>query len=211
MKWGILCRWHSFWIGAHWSPYNKRLCLNLIPFVTLWITARGGEVPNKGVDIYRSDREENIEAEIAESHDRKFSQTKRRKGTLMNCPIHAQVVLQFKKEEQQRMLYEQAPDIPFNKGSKVWIEAGNDPTRAAELRISLSEGVPTGHGDFWVPICSPDGEPMGWMRFGFITTMFGSTVFGASEWRPAYEPAPAERTMLPLPVNHVPEGFAPPL
>lgn len=42
---GILCRWASGWIGAHWSPYNRRLCLNLVPFVTLWLTLPGGKVP----------------------------------------------------------------------------------------------------------------------------------------------------------------------
>lgn len=45
MKWGILFRWQSFWIGAHWSPYNKRLCVNLIPMVTIWIAAPGGAEP----------------------------------------------------------------------------------------------------------------------------------------------------------------------
>ncbi len=55
MKWGILFRWQSFWIGAHWSPYNKRLCLNLVPFITVWVTARGGSTPNKGFNIYRND------------------------------------------------------------------------------------------------------------------------------------------------------------
>jgi hypothetical protein len=29
MKIGLLLRWGSFWIGAHWAPNHKRLCLNL--------------------------------------------------------------------------------------------------------------------------------------------------------------------------------------
>lgn len=45
MKTGILFRWYSFWVGAHWSPQNKRLCVNFIPFVTVWFTAPGGKVP----------------------------------------------------------------------------------------------------------------------------------------------------------------------
>lgn len=45
MKAGILFRWGSCWIGAHWSPGNRRLCINLIPFVTIWITAPGGVTP----------------------------------------------------------------------------------------------------------------------------------------------------------------------
>ena len=47
MKWGILFRLESCWIGAHWSPYNKRLCVNLVPFITIWITAQGGVTPEK--------------------------------------------------------------------------------------------------------------------------------------------------------------------
>lgn len=47
MKWGILFRWQSWWIGAHWSPYNKRLCVNLIPLVTIWIVAKDGIAPNQ--------------------------------------------------------------------------------------------------------------------------------------------------------------------
>lgn len=45
MKAGLLFRWGSLWIGAHWSPYNRRLCINLVPCVTFWITAPGGVVP----------------------------------------------------------------------------------------------------------------------------------------------------------------------
>lgn len=55
MKWGILFRWQSWWIGAHWSDYNKRLCINLIPLVTVWIAAEDGKVPEQGFDIYRSE------------------------------------------------------------------------------------------------------------------------------------------------------------
>lgn len=45
MKAGLIFRWDSLWIGAHWSPANKRLCINLIPCVTLWIVAPGGVTP----------------------------------------------------------------------------------------------------------------------------------------------------------------------
>jgi len=45
VKAGILFRWGSCWIGAHWSPGNRRLCINLVPFVTFWITAPGGATP----------------------------------------------------------------------------------------------------------------------------------------------------------------------
>lgn len=45
MKAGILFRLGSFWIGAHWSRANRRLCINLVPCVTVWVTAAGGVAP----------------------------------------------------------------------------------------------------------------------------------------------------------------------
>lgn len=45
MKAGILFRLGSFWMGAHWSSYNRRWCINLIPCVTLWVTLPGGKTP----------------------------------------------------------------------------------------------------------------------------------------------------------------------
>ncbi|WYW04321.1 hypothetical protein Kurepalu1_00019 [Pseudomonas phage vB_PpuP-Kurepalu-1] len=46
MKAGLLCRWGSCWLGFHWSPYNRRVCINLIPCITIWVTLPGGNVPN---------------------------------------------------------------------------------------------------------------------------------------------------------------------
>lgn len=45
MKAGVLFRLGSAWVGVHWSPYNRRFCINLVPFVTVWITLEGGNVP----------------------------------------------------------------------------------------------------------------------------------------------------------------------
>lgn len=45
MKAGLLFRWGSAWIGAHWSPYNRRWCINVLPCVTLWVTLSGGRAP----------------------------------------------------------------------------------------------------------------------------------------------------------------------
>lgn len=42
---GILFRWGSCWVGAHYSTKQKRLCVNLIPFVTFWIVFKGGMRP----------------------------------------------------------------------------------------------------------------------------------------------------------------------
>lgn len=45
MKIGILFRWYSCWIGLHYSKYNKRYCLNIIPFITIWWIKKGGKIP----------------------------------------------------------------------------------------------------------------------------------------------------------------------
>lgn len=45
MKAGLLLRWGSAWIGVHWSTANRRLCINVVPCVTLWITLPGGRAP----------------------------------------------------------------------------------------------------------------------------------------------------------------------
>lgn len=45
MRTGLLFRVGSFWIGAHWSARNRRLCINLVPMVTVWITFKGGTTP----------------------------------------------------------------------------------------------------------------------------------------------------------------------
>lgn len=45
MKVGILFRWGSAWVDAHWSSYNQRLCINLVPFVTVWVCLKGGKAP----------------------------------------------------------------------------------------------------------------------------------------------------------------------
>lgn len=45
MKIGIICGFSRFWIGYHWSSYNKRLCINIVPFITIWVVFPGGTVP----------------------------------------------------------------------------------------------------------------------------------------------------------------------
>jgi hypothetical protein len=45
MRAGFLFRWESFWIGVHYSRFEKRFCINFVPFVTLWITLEGGNIP----------------------------------------------------------------------------------------------------------------------------------------------------------------------
>lgn len=47
MKFGILFRPASFWIGIHYSYACKRTCINIIPCVTIWFTPKDGLPPKK--------------------------------------------------------------------------------------------------------------------------------------------------------------------
>jgi len=40
VRWGILFRLESFWIGIHHSKYAQRTCINFLPCLTLWIGRR---------------------------------------------------------------------------------------------------------------------------------------------------------------------------
>lgn len=102
-------------------------------------------------------------------------------------------------------------DIPLHDGAEVWIEAGPHADCGAQLRIALAGPLPTGLGDFHVPLAAHDGTALGWMRFRYITTMREKPVFAAIEWRPASEPAPPESACLPLALTPLLAGFAPPL
>lgn len=46
-KIGIIIRLKSFWIGLHYSDFNKRYCLNIIPCFTIWWVLKGGKEPRK--------------------------------------------------------------------------------------------------------------------------------------------------------------------
>jgi hypothetical protein len=45
---GILINRRALWVGCHYSTYNRRLCINFIPCVTLWVVFAGGQLPNQG-------------------------------------------------------------------------------------------------------------------------------------------------------------------
>jgi hypothetical protein len=51
MKYGIVFRPHSFWVGIHYSKHNKRFCINIIPFITIWIVKPGGLTPHQSNDL----------------------------------------------------------------------------------------------------------------------------------------------------------------
>ena len=42
---GLLYNPGAWWIGVHYSPGNKRFCVNLIPCLTIWYTKPGGNEP----------------------------------------------------------------------------------------------------------------------------------------------------------------------
>lgn len=42
---GLLFNWRAFWIGWHYSPAHKRLCINLLPCLTVWYVKPGGMLP----------------------------------------------------------------------------------------------------------------------------------------------------------------------
>lgn len=45
MKCGVLFRLRSLWVGVHYSPKNRRFCINVVPCITFWITLEGGITP----------------------------------------------------------------------------------------------------------------------------------------------------------------------
>jgi hypothetical protein len=42
---GFLFNLTSWWIGVHYSRRERRVCINLVPMLTIWFTLRGGQAP----------------------------------------------------------------------------------------------------------------------------------------------------------------------
>ncbi len=42
---GLLFNPGAWWIGVHYSPGNKRFCVNLLPMLTIWYILPGGTEP----------------------------------------------------------------------------------------------------------------------------------------------------------------------
>ena len=42
---GLLWNWRACWVGLHHSAKDRRTCVNLIPFLTIWYTRPGGMLP----------------------------------------------------------------------------------------------------------------------------------------------------------------------
>ena len=47
MRAGLLINPGALWIGAHWSPANRRWCINIVPVLTFWIALPGGKAPGR--------------------------------------------------------------------------------------------------------------------------------------------------------------------
>lgn len=44
---GLLFNLPSLWVGVHYSQYNQRYCINIVPTLTVWVALPGGNVPEK--------------------------------------------------------------------------------------------------------------------------------------------------------------------
>lgn len=44
-RWGLLVNWRAMWVGAHGSAHTGRICINLIPCITVWVCRQGGTRP----------------------------------------------------------------------------------------------------------------------------------------------------------------------
>ncbi|MBP8150223.1 MAG: hypothetical protein KAY21_10940 [Limnohabitans sp.] len=44
---GIFFNRSALWIGAHYSPANRRWCINVVPCTTFWLTLPSGNVPER--------------------------------------------------------------------------------------------------------------------------------------------------------------------
>lgn len=49
-RFGFLFQPTALWIGVHYSPHNRRFCINVLPCVTLWIIRKGGTAPLSRAD-----------------------------------------------------------------------------------------------------------------------------------------------------------------
>jgi hypothetical protein len=44
---GVKFQLGGLWVGAHYSTYNRRLCVNVLPCCTVWITLKDGIAPGR--------------------------------------------------------------------------------------------------------------------------------------------------------------------
>lgn len=44
---GFLVQAGGLWVGAHYSAFYRRWCINLLPCLTVWFTLKGGTPPQR--------------------------------------------------------------------------------------------------------------------------------------------------------------------
>ena len=44
---GVKFQLGGVWIGVHYSHFNRRACINIIPCFTVWIAFPGGKTPDE--------------------------------------------------------------------------------------------------------------------------------------------------------------------
>lgn len=86
--------------------------------------------------------------------------------------------------------------LPLHPGSRLWFELHRTTAHATELMLRVPEGVHTGLGDCWLPLSAVSGEPLGWLRFAYVTTLHAQPVFAVAGWCGAHEPAPPPSSVL---------------
>lgn len=42
---GLLLNWRAFWVGWHYSEHHRRLCVNVLPCITIYYVKPGGVIP----------------------------------------------------------------------------------------------------------------------------------------------------------------------
>ena len=42
---GVLFNPAALWVGVHYSHYHQRVCINLLPCLTVWVCGPRGELP----------------------------------------------------------------------------------------------------------------------------------------------------------------------
>lgn len=46
MRVGCLFQRGGWWVGVHYSTYNRRFCINIVPCFTVWVMLAGGQPPH---------------------------------------------------------------------------------------------------------------------------------------------------------------------
>lgn len=45
LHFGLIASKGAMWVGYHYSAYNRRVCINILPGLTFWVVTDGGNIP----------------------------------------------------------------------------------------------------------------------------------------------------------------------